>query len=293
MSRARSNSPSTAAAFESQGSGCFSGYILPPLAVIVVGALLALFAFSLTPRDLNAQAAAPGTPAQSPLLDAAVQAIPPAPITAPADPSASASSGSASADQIAGPPPAPQSPLQLTFPDASVQVAPSTSTQLSPVFTPQVQYWARSLSRWAATAGLDPNLAAVVMQIESCGDPSATSRSGAIGLFQVMPYHFLASDSPYDPDTNAARGLDYLRRSLAAAHNDARLAFAGYNGGIGVISRSEWTWPAETVRYAYWGSGIYADAIGGGSDSGRLHEWITAGGSGLCSHASQRLGLNN
>ena len=81
-----------------------------------------------------------------------------------------------------------------------------------------------------------------------------------------MPYHFAASDSPYDPDTNAARGLDYLRRSLATAHNDARLAFAGYNGGIGVISRGEYTWPAETVRYAYWGSGIYADAISGAAE---------------------------
>jgi soluble lytic murein transglycosylase-like protein len=161
------------------------------------------------------------------------------------------------------------------------------------VFTPQIQYWGKAIVRWTSAVGIDPNLAAVVMQIESCGDPSATSRSGAIGLFQVMPYHFAASDSPYDPDTNAARGIDYLRRSLAAAHNDARLAFAGYNGGIGVIGRSEWTWPAETVRYAYWGSGIYADAIAGHTESTRLHEWLTAGGSSLCARAGLRLGLDN
>ena len=108
-----------------------------------------------------------------------------------------------------------------------------------------------------------------------------------------MPYHFSSSDEPNDPDTNAARGLDYLRRSMAAAQNDARLAFAGYNGGIGVISRGEWTWPAETVRYAHWASGIYADAIGGATQSARLNEWFIAGGRSLCAHASQRLGLDN
>ncbi len=305
MSRARSNSQHTAAAFESQGSGCFSGYVLPPLAVIFVGTLLALFAFNATPQDLTVQAAAPPAASQSPLLDTAVQAIMPAAPTqlapagqAPAGmPEQTTSSGTdaqAPADNIPGPPAAPPAALQLSFPNAAVQAAPQqSSTPLSPVFTAQVQYWSASLSRWATAAGLDPNLAAVVMQIESCGDPAATSRSGAMGLFQVMPYHFSASDDPYAPDTNAARGLNYLKRSLAAAQNNARLAFAGYNGGIGVISRSERTWPAETVRYAYWGSGIYADAISGAAESARLNEWLIAGGSGLCAHASQRLGIDN
>ncbi len=272
MPRARTDLTRTAAAFPSQGGGCFSGYLLPPLAVIIVGVLLAIFAFNFTPQDIAVQAAAPGTTAPDP----AINSTPQAPV-----------------DAIPGPPAAPQAVLQMTFPDAGVPAAPAGSGNLSPVFTPQVQHWGEALTRWAAAAGLDPNLAAVVMQIESCGDPSATSRAGAIGLFQVMPYHFAASDSPYDPDTNALRGLDYLRRSLAAAQNDARLALAGYNGGISVIGRSEWTWPAETVRYAYWGGGIYADAVGGSSESGRLNEWLKAGGSGLCARASRRLGIGN
>ncbi len=112
-----------------------------------------------------------------------------------------------------------------------------------------------------------------------------------MGLFQVMPFHFSATDSPYAPDTNALRGVGYLRNALTAANNDARLALAGYNGGIGVIGRSEWTWPAETIRYAYWGGGIYADAISGRSVSPRLNEWLSAGGSGLCARAGQRLGV--
>ncbi len=285
MPRARTNtSHPRAAAPRSEGSGSFSAYMLPPLAVAFVGCLLALFAFTMTPRDLHVQAA-PATPIHDPLLDSAVDAALP-------KPTPGTGSVSATVDHVPGPPAAPQAQafIQLAFPNLAVQAAPASDKTISPVFTPEVQHWAKALSRWSAPAGIDPNLAATVMQIESCGNPNATSRSGAMGLFQVMPYHFAASDSPYDPDTNALRGLDYLRRSLQAAHNDARLAFAGYNGGIGVISNGEWTWAAETVRYAYWGSGIYADATAGLSESSRLNEWLAAGGSGLCAQAGQVLG---
>jgi len=161
------------------------------------------------------------------------------------------------------------------------------------LFTPEVQHWGGAITAWAGEAGIDPNLAAVVMQIESCGDPRALSRAGAIGLFQVMPFHFAAADAPYLPATNAARGLAYLRRALTVAAGEPRLAFAGYNGGVGVIARPEWTWPAETVRYAYWGSGIYADALSGSASSPRLEEWLAAGGSSLCRSARQRLALGD
>jgi len=166
------------------------------------------------------------------------------------------------------------------------------SGSISAVFRPEIQYWGAAIQRWAAGAGLDPNLVATVMQIESCGDPHALSRAGAIGLFQVMPGHFTASDDPYSPDTNAARGLAYLKRSLAAANGVARLALAGYNGGINVIARPESNWPLETQHYAYWGSGIYDEASNGATESQRLQEWMAAGGISLCRQARFRLGIN-
>jgi len=177
---------------------------------------------------------------------------------------------------------------------AQTPAAPPTGgtfSSLSPVFTPEVRYWSGEILSWAAEAALDPNLAATVMQIESCGNPVARSGAGALGLFQVMPYHFYASDDAYDPATNARRGLAYLKRALAAANGDLRLVFAGYNGGISMITAGEDAWAAETRRYAYWGSGIYADASSGASRSGRLDEWLAAGGAGLCRRASQQLGL--
>ena len=288
MSRARYETTleATAAAFPNQGRGCLTGYILPPLAVLIIGTLLAVFALTVTPENISVQAAA-STPIHDRVLDSAVGAF------IPSEPKGASTSGTV--DTIPAPPAAPpKAALQMTFINEPVQAAPAdSSSTLSPVFTPEVQYWSDAITRWSHAAGVDPNLTATVMQIESCGDPSATSGSGAMGLFQVMPFHFTAQDSPYAPDTNALRGLNYLRRSLSAANNDARLAFAGYNGGIGVIGRSEWTWPAETIRYAYWGSGIYADAISGKSESTRLNEWLTAGGSGLCSRAGNRLGIDN
>jgi hypothetical protein len=168
----------------------------------------------------------------------------------------------------------------------------SLAGAISPIFRPEVQYWSGAIQRWATAAGLDPNLAATVMQIESCGDPRARSRAGAMGLFQVMPYHFATEDDPYNPDTNATRGLAYLKRSLEAAVGNVRLALAGYNGGIGVIGRPESRWSVETQRYAYWGSGIYTEASNGSTESLRLQEWLTANGASLCRQARSRLRIS-
>ena len=176
---------------------------------------------------------------------------------------------------------------------APSRVAPPAvqhTDRLAGLFTPEIQWWGERIVRWADQIGLDPNLAATVMQIESCGDPRALSSAGAMGLFQVMPFHFSSTDDPFDPDTNAARGLAYLRRSLDAAGGNPGLALAGYNGGIGVIDRGQSTWAAETQRYLYWGSGIYQDAEAGLIQSARLDEWLSRGG-GMCSRARQRLGL--
>jgi hypothetical protein len=188
-------------------------------------------------------------------------------------------------DVFAAPAPGPMAgsttPVSLPF---------RQTQELAPLFTPEIQWWGESIVRWAGQYGLDPNLAATVMQIESCGDPRALSSAGAMGLFQVMPFHFYPTDNPFDPDTNAARGLAYLKRSLDAAGGNPDLALAGYNGGIGAISRPQSTWAGETQRYLYWGSGIYRDAQAGLSQSARLDEWRARAG-GLCGRARQRLGV--
>ncbi|HEY57928.1 MAG TPA: lytic transglycosylase domain-containing protein [Anaerolineae bacterium] len=182
-------------------------------------------------------------------------------------------------------------------PPQQAQVAPQpqgaaeAAARLAPFFTPEVQYWAPLIRRWSEDYGLDPNLIATVMQIESCGDPQALSRSGARGLFQVMPFHFRPHEDPFQPDTNARRGLTYLRQALQRAQGDVRLALAMYNGGPGVLTWPMAYWPAETQRYVGWGVGIYADAQAGKSTSPTLARWLAAGGASLCQRAHRRLGL--
>lgn len=229
MPRARSPRTyrQTAAIPQEEGSGCLSGFMLVPLTVLFISAMLASLAWTKT------------TP----------------------------------------------------IPYSSGLTPNPISTSLSPIFREEVLYWADSISRWASASNLDPNLVATIMQIESCGDPRATSSAGAMGLFQVMPFHFYSLDSPYNPDTNAARGLAYLVRSLEAANGDARLAMAGYNGGISIIRRAEWTWSAQTKRYVQYGAPIYSDAISGLSFSNALNDWYSKYGVSLCRQAHQRLGL--
>jgi soluble lytic murein transglycosylase-like protein len=167
----------------------------------------------------------------------------------------------------------------------------SGQSRLAPLFTREVRYWEPSILSWSAQWDLDPNLIATIIQIESCGDPQASSSAGASGLFQVMPMHFQPWENPYDPQTNARRGLDYLKQALSASDGDIRSALAGYNGGIGLTSLSQADWPQEAIRYSRWGSSIYADAQQGLAASVALRDWLDSGGANLCRQANRRLKL--
>jgi len=88
---------------------------------------------------------------------------------------------------------------------------------------------------------LDGALLAAVIYQESKFDADARSRSGAIGLMQLLPgtaegialrtggTRFKVSDL-YDPEINVRYGAWYLRHLLDKYH-DQRLALAAYNAG--------------------------------------------------------------
>lgn len=174
---------------------------------------------------------------------------------------------------------------------APIQVSASSSGALSSVFTPEVQHWAPKIEKWAAAYGLQPDLVAIIMQIESCGDPQATSHAGAQGLFQVMPFHFAAGEDALDPETNARRGLNYFVERLTQTNGDVGRAFAGYNGGHRAAASSWDVWPAETQRYYRWSTGIHQDIEAGLEESPTIDAWLQAGGASLCRQAAARLGL--
>ncbi len=168
----------------------------------------------------------------------------------------------------------------------------ANSGGIAELFTSEVTYWQDDIQRWSAEYGLDPNLMATVMQIESCGHPTVNSSAGAQGLFQVMPFHFAESEDMLDPDTNAMRGASVLNQCLKLADGDTGLAMACYNGGPGVLRTAFNVWHPEPQRYYYWGTGIYADALQNSLSSPRLAEWLSAGGGILCDMAAAEIGIN-
>jgi hypothetical protein len=162
---------------------------------------------------------------------------------------------------------------------------------LSPVFTPTVRHWGNDIDRWSAARGLVADQVAVLVQIESCGHPAVISPAGARGLFQVMPYHFDEGEDPFDPETNAARGLDVFADCMGRAGGDFGLAMACYNGGPLTLSQTFGAWPQEVRDYYTWATGINLDLQSGTAQSDTLARWLAAGGASLCRRAAASLGL--
>jgi len=170
--------------------------------------------------------------------------------------------------------------------------SPSWDLEISPFFTPEVQYWKQSIATWSQTYRIKPNLIATLMQIESCGNPSVVSSADKKGLFQVPATSFQPDEDVFDPETNALRGLTLFAQLLANANGDSGLSFAAYNGGESVFYTSPAEWSSETQVYQYWGGGIYDEAEMGLSKSPTLQEWMDKGGDELCQRAAEALGLS-
>lgn len=159
---------------------------------------------------------------------------------------------------------------------------------LASFYTPEVRYWEDELIRWGREYGVNPNVLAIVIQIESCGDMAAISEAGALGLMQVMPFHFDFGENMLNPDTNVRRGIGVLKECLTVfASYDLGLAMACYNGGPSVTQRPYRDWAAETRYYYEWATGLWADVVAGRRESATLAAWLDAGGRQLCTQAAQ------
>jgi soluble lytic murein transglycosylase len=104
---------------------------------------------------------------------------------------------------------------------------------------------------------LDPALLAAVIYQESKFRPSVKSKSGAIGLMQLLPgtaegiaihtggSRFRVADL-YDPEINVRYGAWYLRH-LLDKYGDERTALAAYNAGQDNVDR----WRSEGQGIAF------------------------------------------
>ncbi len=95
--------------------------------------------------------------------------------------------------------------------------------------------WAAAIEKAAGDAGIDPRLLAAVVWQESRFEPDAISRSGAIGLAQLMPAtaEGLGVD-PHDPIQNLDGGARYLAWTIRE-FGSLDLGLAAYNAGPGTV----------------------------------------------------------
>ena len=104
------------------------------------------------------------------------------------------------------------------------------------------------VKRYAAAAGVPPDLLQALMREESALDPDVVSPAGAIGLTQLMPSTAAAvarrlgmgpmvPGSLTDPATNIRIGAAYLGQLLARYGRQPALALAAYNAGGGAVGR--------------------------------------------------------
>lgn len=149
-------------------------------------------------------------------------------------------------------PPAVQAALASTASAQINQTAPgpqpeqfplSTNCQLSARFPEDIYRWCGLITQYSIQNGLSPDLIAALIWQESSGDPNAYSKSGAVGLMQIMPRDGIAasfqcingpcfSNRPsiaelYDPEFNILFGTRMLSQLLLRS-GDLRDALRSY-----------------------------------------------------------------
>lgn len=114
---------------------------------------------------------------------------------------------------------------------------------LSPSYPDSILQWCGLVDQYARKNSVDSNLVAAVMLQESAGRPDAYSKSGAVGLMQVMPCDgkaaaFICKNGPcfsnrpsmsdlFDPEYNVAYGVGMLA-GLIHEKADLREALRAY-----------------------------------------------------------------
>ncbi len=167
----------------------------------------------------------------------------------------SASSGALPAAEAAAPLPAEQPAAvdapAVQEPAPAQEQAPQSNNEcgLPTSYSDSVRQWCDWIQRYAQENGLEPNLVAAVITQESGGNAQAYSKSGAVGLMQVMPRDGLAagfmcingpcfasrpsSNELYDPEFNIRFGTQMLAGLISkrGSVRDGLMAYGPANVG--------------------------------------------------------------
>jgi hypothetical protein len=98
--------------------------------------------------------------------------------------------------------------------------------------------------------GLDPDLVAAVVSVESGFRPEAVSPRGAQGLMQLMPKTAasLGVEDAFDAEQNLDGGARHLGQLLTLYGGDLVRALAAYNAGEGAVARHGGVPPYRETR---------------------------------------------
>ena len=130
-----------------------------------------------------------------------------------------------------------------------------------------------AIDQAASRHNVDPSLVRAVIKVESNFNPNAVSRTGAMGLMQLMPQtaRSLNVVNPFDPQQNVDAGVRHLKRLMESYGGDVKLTLAAYNAGAGAVARSSGV-PhfAETQNYVRRITNLYY--AGSGFNMGASHD---------------------
>jgi soluble lytic murein transglycosylase-like protein len=112
---------------------------------------------------------------------------------------------------------------------------------------------AGSIMRHSNSFNVNPKLVAALIARESRFNPRAVSKSGAVGLGQLLPStcKTVGIDDPYDIDQNAkgtVRYMKYLLDRFKGASDPVAFAIAGYLEGPNAVERNN-GYSAHTASY--------------------------------------------
>jgi soluble lytic murein transglycosylase len=187
---------------------------------------------------------------------------------------------------------------------------PQSATITSPWVPSTVKKWEPQIDQMAKKYQIDPNLIAIIMTMESGGNPKAKSEAGAVGLMQITPITGKDIANMYlkeprakynleDPATNVEFGTAYLAllrktfgdwRQGPTWDQTVEQVAAAYNGGFGAANsliKGQGMTDTQTVVYSRDAFNMWRERHAAKSPT--FDRWKERGGQALIDDAKKQI----
>ena len=110
-----------------------------------------------------------------------------------------------------------------------------------------IEPWRAYISYYASLYKVDPDLVSAIVYAESKGDPFRISRTGALGLMQIMPStaNYLGFEDVLEPEENISAGVKYIAW-LINIYGETHALWA-WNAGPSRVKKKHM--PGETRKF--------------------------------------------